>query len=482
MNPCFAQLQRWLVSRSDSTALLWLDASGQLQQLKWPELYAVASACAQSIDQQGFKPGDRLLHQSGNTATGVIVALASMLQGTIEVPLDPQADAVSAQAISQLVTGRWFELPDWLTNLTPATRFTDSQPAIAPYDNPSAAALILFTSGSTGEPKGVTLSYDNLFQNASGKLLAVPQTPGDVRLTLLPIWHAYARTCDLITWLLSGCSLAIGLGFADWLRLAPIVRPTLINTVPSMAQRIADTEFASRSTSRLHLLGCGGAAMSEALFDPFTDRGITVIQGYGLTEASPVICSATPQNARPGYVGCPIAGCETRIDETGRLSVRGPGVMLGYWNPKTQAAEPLMDEWLDTGDYVTVSPEDGQFKILGRADDRLVLSNGRKLFPGPIEQSLQQIAGVRHALLLAQDRYVIAYLDADRSQRSTEYYVSAASQIVESFPDWQRPRSFRFLLTPLADHPELFSRKGTLKRQLTERLLPSLQFLDSNPD
>ncbi len=95
---------------------------------------------------------------------------------------------------------------------------------------------------------------------------------------------------------------------------------------------------------------------------------------------------------------------------------------------------------------------------------------------------MQQIAGVRHAMLLAQDRYVIAYLDADRSQRSTEYYVSAASQIVESFPDWQRPRSFRFLLTPLADHPELFSRKGTLKRQLTERLLPSLQFLDSHPD
>ncbi len=170
----------------------------------------------------------------------------------------------------------------------------------------------------------MTLSYDNLFQNASGKLLAVPQTPGDVRLTLLPIWHAYARTCDLITWLLSGCSLAIGFGFADWLRLAPIVRPTLINTVPSMAQRIADTEFASRSTSRLHLLGCGGAAMSEALFDPFTDRGITVIQGYGLTEASPVICSATPQNARPGYVGCPIAGCETRITKRGDCRYAAP--------------------------------------------------------------------------------------------------------------------------------------------------------------
>ncbi len=484
LSRCLAQLEHWLTTSPQATALQWLDEADRLQQCSWSELYGHVLDCVQTIQQQGFQPGDRLLHQGGNTSLGVIVALASMVYGTVEVPLDPEVDATSVAAFERLVSGRSLELASWPAShqtMVSVSKLVGAAAAAAAAAQ-HAPALILFTSGSTGQPKGVTLSQHNLFQNALGKLQAVPQTQQDVRLMLLPIWHAYARTCDLVTWLLSGCKLAIGYGFGDWQRLAPRVQPTLINTVPSMAERIAQSALLLSPDHRLKCLGCGGAAMSESLFEAFAKRGVTVIQGYGLTEASPVICSATPHNARPGYVGCPIVGCNTRIDESGRLFVSGAGVMLGYWEPGGQSFRALPEACLDTGDYVERSPEDGQFRILGRDDDRLILSNGRKLFAGPIEQLLQQIAGVAYALLVAEDRHLIAYLDADLTLQPLQAYRAAAVKLMSELPEWQRPRRYCFFTSSLTAHRELFSRKGTLKRRATEQRLASLNFLNADAD
>jgi long-chain acyl-CoA synthetase len=169
--------------------------------------------------------------------------------------------------------------------------------------SPDQPALILFTSGSSGQPKGVVLSRKNLFTNAYAKLSAVPQDEADVRLTILPLWHAYARTCDMMTWLLSGCTLAIDHGWNGWQRLAPVVFPTLINTVPSVAARLMATAIDSPAACKLRLLGCGGAAMTTELFAQFGRRRITVIQGYGLTETSPVVCSRIAMECATGLRG-----------------------------------------------------------------------------------------------------------------------------------------------------------------------------------
>ena len=148
---------------------------------------------------------------------------------------------------------------------------------------------ILWTSGTTSEPRAVLLSAAGQFANATAKLNAVPQFESEIRLTVLPLSHAYARTCDFGTWLLSGCTLAVCLGYQGMLRRLERVKPNLINAVPSMASRMLREK--PRNLNRLRLLGCGGAPLDSSDFERWDSQGVTVIQGYGLTEAGPVICS-----------------------------------------------------------------------------------------------------------------------------------------------------------------------------------------------
>ena len=249
----------------------------------------------------------------------------------------------------------------------------DETPTAIPIKSPDDDALILWTSGTTGNPKGVVHSHRSLLQNAKAKLQAVPQRVDDHRLTLLSVAHAYARTCDLGTWLISGCTLSIGRGFGGWLKLAPDRRPTLCNLVPSLASQILDQD---EGLGCLRLLGCGGAAMSKEQFQSWTERGVRVIQGYGLTETGPVISSQTPSNSIPGHAGRLVDGWQSRI-EHGRLFVRGPHLLTRYWNNPDETAAKLDSQgWFDTGDLVEINSSSGQLRILGRADDRLVLVNG----------------------------------------------------------------------------------------------------------
>lgn len=405
--------------------------------------------------------------------------LASLSTGVVEVPLDPALSTAEQQRFAEQVGGRRISGIESLTSEPPfcpshaanlpslsvAMGRLRTGPARSQTDRSASPALILCTSGSLGNPKPVTLSLGNLSSNAAAKLAAVPQTVADVRLVLLPIWHAYARTCDLGTWLLSGCSLGIGLGWESWQRLAPRLRPTLINTVPSLAIRLLDEPHDTPSWSRLRLIGCGGAALSPEDFDRFRRRGVVVIQGYGLTEASPVICSATPENSRAGYVGRPVEGWETRIDSDGRLSVRGPGTMLGYWNPRSDRPETRASDWLDTGDLVEVNPTDGQFRIIGRADDRITLSNGKKVDPGPIERRVQSIAGIRHAILVGRDRHVVLWIDFDSQRTGVEELSERVASCLADLPSWQRPRAIHPMPNPLADTPEALTAKGTIIRE-----------------
>lgn len=509
------QWPRWALHGADRLALILEEpaAGGQpaaprLRQRSWGELAQQVQQLAAELHAAGFVPGDRLVHASGNSGCGVLIALASLAIGTIEVPLDPATDPATAQALAQAVGGRWWHRSRHSRSAVKqgsrhAPRVV-SQPA-ADMPTPAAAAaallqlhaqrraeepaLILFTSGTGGKSKAVTLSRHNLASNAATKLQAVPQSPQDLRLGLLPICHAYARTCDLGTWLLSGCGLALTSGWEGWQRVAPAVRPTLVNTVPSVAARLLSDlpevaaepgtaaaqasrrawQQASRQAwrrrpevSRLRLLGCGGAALPAADFARFAALGVTVIQGYGMTEAAPVICSATPHNPRPGWVGRPVQGWQTRIDDDGRLWVRGDGMMIGYWNDPEETSRRVVDGWLDTGDLVEVDPADGQLRILGRADDRITLPNARKIHPGPIEQRVLGLPGVLHALLVPSGRHVELWIDVAPRWRSQPVdWAAQVARLLGDLPSWQRPRRVRLFAVPLAEIPGALTRKGT---------------------
>lgn len=487
------QWPRWAFSFPDQTALLYVTTDGRLIDSSWGELVQTVDALCHRLSDLGLQPGDRIVHRLGNTVDGVLVALASAALGTIEVPLEPTIDPIRFQAVIDQVGGKelgdevWRDL--FRNKAAAGSSAGDCAQSLVKrqsrhsHDHPS---LILMTSGTSGRSKAVTLSRQNLSTNAMAKLAAVPQTPDDLRLTLLPICHAYARTCDLGTWLLSGSRLAISSGWDGWQRLAAQLRPTLINTVPSIAMRMLELPLASPETSRLRLVGCGGAALPADAFERFRWRGITVIQGYGMTETSPVICSATPENARAGFVGTPVAGWQTRVDADGRLSVRGEGVMVGYWGDADGMAQRCIDGWIDTGDIVEVDPSDGQFRILGRADDRITLSNGRKLYPLLIEQRVMLVPGIRHAVLVASDRHTQLWIDVQDSDVQGD--VPGGDRICEGaggdswgdriarelydLPTWQVPRRFFVMPQSLAELPGMLTIKGTpVRRRVIAQIL-----------
>lgn len=507
------QWPRWAFSCPDRSALIHLSPSGEIESLTWGQLVQAVDEIAARVDSLRLNPGDRIVHRSGNTLGGVLVALTSAVLGTIEVPLEASVCDATVRDVARRVAGKtWDEALCQDLAIKPEPNASGTIPAAGITDRPRRTvierlanalldrqsrhapqqpSLILMTSGTSGRSKAVTLSRQSLSLNAAAKLDAVPQHETDLRLTLLPLCHAYARTCDLGTWLISGSTLAVASGWDGWQRLAPTLRPTLVNTVPSIAMRLLELPTITPAMSRLRLVGCGGAALPQDAFRRFQNRGITVIQGYGMTEAAPVICSATPDNARPGFVGCPVASWQTRVDPDGRLSVRGPCIMIGYWNEDQTIDRFSQDQWLDTGDMVEVDPVDGQFRILGRADDRITLANGRKVYPQPIEQRLSALSTIRHAILVGGDRHTELWVDVSSrtgcgngaSAAAPAYcedsdLADAIKRKLRDLPPWQMPRQVFLIPKPLDELPGLLTAKGTVVRP---RAIEAIQTWRNDP-
>ncbi|WP_145168711.1 AMP-binding protein [Rubripirellula lacrimiformis] len=447
-------LDHQVAMRGDGDAVVaWDRDAGQWKRATWQQL----ADQVQDRSQQ-FEGQSAIVVPSDHSYQQIVDVLAVMRSGGCEISVDGRL----APQVQQDLIARAMRAP--------------IEPDVA---------LVLFTSGTTGTPKGVMLTDANLVGNAAAKLQAVPQRPwessprcpsgsgsagnsvgagGDVRLTMLPISHAYARTCDLGTWLLSGCTWAVTMGYEGLRHLAPIVRPTLVNTVPATAYRILDEGLEPLGLDRLRLLGCGGAAISVDAFQQFGQLGVTVIQGYGLTETGPVICSATPDNARPGMVGDFVDGWEHQI-RGGELFVRGPHVMKGYCGDAAATALKIDSQgWLRTGDLVQHDQASGQLRILGRSDDVIVMDNGRKISPSWIERDVQRIAGVRNALLVWRGALEL-WIDWDpQASGAAADPNDPVRAVLQQYPEAKRASIHRFNPPLSRDDGELTA-KGTHCRQ-----------------
>lgn len=447
-------------TRPDATAL-WVTKDGRLDRVSWQQLHDAVAIVSQRIAQK-FEDCPalplRIGYRSENSASDVLIALASMSLGAIEVPFDHRLNPAEIDQRWERVRGLWLD-SEFCRSLSSLFQEQQSVPWNPVEVLPNQPALILWTSGTAGSAKGVILSHGNLLANAKAKLKAVPQASDDVRLTVLPLAHAYARTCDFATWLLSGCEWSVALGFKGLRLYAPQILPTLMNTVPSIANRLLEEDSQEMGIDRLSLLGCGGAALSEEAFGEWKSRGVTVIQGYGLTETSPVICSATPENATAGLVGNFVDGWEHQIRD-GQLFVRGPQVMLGYWQDAMATAVRIDSQgWLATGDLVERDIQSGQLRILGRADDVLVLANGCKVHPQAIEQKVQMIAGVRHAMLVHFDALEL-WIDVGTQEPEDE----AIQRVLSRFPQLGTCQIKRFDPALCLSSGELTA-KNTIRRK-----------------
>jgi long-chain acyl-CoA synthetase len=277
-------------------------------------------------------------------------------------------------------------------------------------------AAILYTSGTTGRPKGAMLTHANLSANAGAVAQALKLTPGQDRiLVVLPMFHAFAATVGMLTPLMRGLAMVILDRFEPRLVSSAIARhqATVFLGVPSMYSlllRLEDEEVPQWRSVRLCV--SGGAGMPQAVMSAFEGRfEIPVLEGDGPTECAPVTCVNPLDGPRkPGSVGVPVPGVEMRVaDEDGRtladgehgeVCVRGPSVMKGYWGLGNETAASFFGDWFRTGD-LGYRDGDGYFFLVDRIKD-LVIVNGMNVYPRVIEEVLYGHPEVAEAAVVGE--------------------------------------------------------------------------------
>ena len=342
---------------------------------------------------------------------------------------------VSATVSATVNDGGELRLKSMTEFLPETARLQASQPCEA-----NSLASIIYTSGTTGQPKGVMLSHANMLSNAHACLDFFPVNEDDIFLSFLPLSHTFERTVGYYLSVMAGAKVAFARSIAQLSGDMHIIRPTILVSVPRIYERIYGAmrtrldessplkrklfDFAvdigwarflhqqgrgawqasfllwpllqklvaqkvlDHLGGRLRVALSGGAALPPEVSRVFVGLGLPVIQGYGLTETSPVISANHLENNFPDSVGQPIRDMQVMLGEQNVLLVKGPNVMLGYWdNP--QATQAIIDAggWLNTGDIVRIS-ETGHIYITGRTKDIIVMSNGEKVPPADMEIAL----------------------------------------------------------------------------------------------
>jgi long-chain acyl-CoA synthetase len=338
-----------------------------------------------------------------------------------------------------------------------AKEYRDSARAI----RPEQLATIIYTSGTTGEPKGVMLSHGNLVANLKASAQVLQLSEEDTALSFLPLSHSFERLVSYI-YLLSGVTVVFAESLETIGRDINMVKPTLLTGVPrvyeklharimekgqatpgikgslfrwaidaglargratlrgrsvgpfkslqaALADRLVLEKIRAGLGGRVRYMISGSAPLPTGIAEFFQGVGLPILEGYGLTETSPVLTVNRPDAARVGTVGPAIPGVELRIAEDGEVLARGPNVMSGYYNKPEATSEVLKDGWFHTGDIGTID-EHGYLRITDRKKDLLVTSGGKKIAPQPIEGVLKRSPIVAEAVLLGDRRRFAAVL------------------------------------------------------------------------
>ncbi|HET6547523.1 MAG TPA: long-chain fatty acid--CoA ligase, partial [Solirubrobacter sp.] len=266
-------------------------------------------------------------------------------------------------------------------------------------------AIILYTSGTTGTPKGAELTHDNLFRNAevTARTLA-DATEEDVILGALPLFHAFGQTCAMNVAVLVGGLLTLIPRFHPGKALEIIKRDrvTVFEGVPTMYHGMLNVP-GEHDVSSLRLCISGGAAMPVEVMRQFEEQfGCIILEGYGLSETSPVASFNHPDRERkPGSIGTPIEGVEMKLDgdeEVGEIAIRGHNVMKGYWNRPDATDDVMRDGWFHTGDMARLD-EDGYFFIVDRKKD-MIIRGGYNVYPREVEEVLYEHPAVSEAAVV----------------------------------------------------------------------------------
>lgn len=272
--------------------------------------------------------------------------------------------------------------------------------------DPDSLCTIMFTSGTTGKSKGVMLTHRNLAENATCLDMKIPART--VILSVLPIHHAYCLSMDVLKGLSLGSIICINDSLIRMAKNIQLFKPEMILMVPlmieTMAKKLEDAaglppQMVKQQVfgEQFHTICSGGAYLNPALIDLFERYGITILQGYGMTECAPVISTSVRWNIRKESVGQLMPNCEAKVVD-GELWVRGSSVMMGYYQMEKETAETLTDGWLHTGDLGYVD-EDGFVYLTGRKKNLIITKNGENVSPEELENKLGEDRLVQEILV-----------------------------------------------------------------------------------
>lgn len=372
--------------------------------------------------------------------------------------LDSLVACVAFDAISDLPAG-WTAWDAFLESGRADPEWTEEAfRAEALKASPEDIATLIYTSGTTGDPKGVMLSHGNLYSNVEACKDALPLADDETTLSFLPLSHVFQRMVDYLLFR-GGCTIAYARSIQTVVEDIKVVRPTVVVSVPRLYEkiysaataasglkgklvawargvgmeaadvrlgggepgtwlalqyRIADRLVFSKLRAavggRLKYFVSGGAPLSAPINKFFYASGLTILEGYGLTETSPVTNVNTHTHFRIGTVGRPVPGTEVRIAEDGEILVRGPQVMQGYYNkPDATAAVIEAEGWFHTGDIGELD-DDGYLTITDRKKDLLKTSGGKYIAPQPIENRLRTNRFVEQVVVIGDRRKFPAIL------------------------------------------------------------------------
>jgi long-chain acyl-CoA synthetase len=482
------------------------------------DLVELAPRVARVLDEQGLERGDRVLIWGVNRPEWAIGFFGALFAGLVLVPLDVRSQPDFVAKIVQRTRARLvlastqtaplaarLGLPVVLIESLP-DRARDAAPLPTPRLAASDLVEVVFTSGTTGEPKGAMLTHANLVANATALREVFPFHDDERLLSILPLSHMFEQTCGLLAPFIAGASIVYPVSrqpavlmrtFREFRVTMLLVVPAGLKLLDSAIARKVEASGRAATFARLHriaprlprvlkrlifrsvisqfggrfrTLGIGAAALEEELAQRWADMGFDVLQGYGATELSPVATFTRPSRNRIGTVGEAVPGVEIRIAEDGEVQARGPNVFAGYWeDPDTTAATIDGEGFYHTGDIGQLDA-DGFLTLRGRKKDMLAMPDGTKVYPEDIEAVLARDARLRDATVVGWQpprgelRVQAVLLIDDASQadavvRDANAQLGAHQQIrgVTLWPDEDFPRTHtlkvkkRLILNRLAE-------------------------------
>ena len=361
--------------------------------------------------------------------------------------------------------------------LLAAEEFEGTEYAVEETD-PGRVATVVFTSGTTGPPKGVELTHANILSNVSAATAAVPIDDRDQLLSFLPLSHMFERTVGYYAPMMHGAAVAFARSVQTLREDLVIEPPTLLVAVPRVYEKIyqglrARAPFASgpgrflmwlitragaRSPwavlrpvtrtlfgprlraafgGRLRAAITGGAALDPEIARFFHGMGVVILQGYGLTETSPVVSVNRLEDLRADSVGVPLDGVEVRLGEHDELLVRGPGVLHDYLEDPEATAQAVDGQgWFHTGDQAAIGA-DGHIRIVGRIKEILVLSTGEKVPPADVEEALCHHPKVQQAFVCGEGRKFLSAVVVAPGASEGEL-LGAVPKLLREFPAYAR--------------------------------------------